>query len=577
MEAPRQTSSQAPLQPISGILCIGLILTLITLTGCYKPRPDRLQGNLGYEQLHQQLIQEQQKLQQTRANDMAAIEGNNTVVEQLPIEPLAPTYNPLEEVPVSISVQNEPLHNVLYVIARNAGLNLIIDPRISLENRITVTFEETPSSLVMEKLLEVYDLAWSVKGNILQVMQFEDAVFDLEFMNTDANGQLTTSSSLGEGGASAAFDVSGAVVTESEQGVYGDLLENVGNIIDETSSSGGGGGSDDSSNDSDSDDNDDDEYGYYTIDPSAGTLYVHTTPSKIKAIAKVINNLRERMSRQLIIDAQIMEVQLRDGFNLGIDWNFVQQRLIKGGAAVYGLGVNAGSFGTPMLNGIPQGLIIGPQNYTSPMSYQIVQGEKLPLEVPDVGLDTTFTSTIKALQEFGGVTAVSNPHVRARHNQPAMVTSGTTTDYVAQTQRERTIEDNGQTTTSYTTTIASAFSGITLGVIPFFHPSGSIDLKIFPMLTESDLSRQAIIGKGSLNETTITLPSTKVRNINTSVRVHDGDTVVLGGLISKTGTKNDSQTPGLGSVPGLGWLFKQRSDAETLTELVIIMKIRTAQ
>jgi MSHA type pilus biogenesis protein MshL len=571
-----EARKQAYCKPFTVIILAGLILGLITTTGCYKPRPDRLQGNLGYEQLHKQLVKEQQELQKTRDMGISEIEGNNTVQKELPIEPIAPTYNPLDEVPVSISVQNEPLHNVLYVIARNAGLNLIIDPKISLENRITVSFEETPSSLVMEKLLEAYDLAWKVKGNILQVMQFEDQIFDLEFMNSDSNGELSTASSIADTGATGGFNVTGAVNTKYDEGLYGDLIDNLNNIIDEKSPTAEDSDSDDSD---DEDDEDSTDYGYFTIDPSAGTLFVHTTPSKMKAIATVVNKLRKRMSLQVVIDAQIMEVQLSDGFNLGIDWNFVQQRLIQGGAAVYGLGVNAGSFGTPQLNGNSQGIVIGPTNYTSPMSYTIdaTTGEKIYSEVASAGLDSTFSATIKALQEFGGVTAVSNPHVRARHNQPAVVTSGTTTDYIAELQRERIVEDSGEVTTNYTTTTGSAFSGVTLGVIPFFHEGNSIDLKIYPMLTESDLRNKQTVGTGTESETSITLPSTKIRNINTAVRVHDGDTIVLGGLIYKNGNKSDSQTPGLGSIPGLGWLFKQRSDSETLTELVIIMKIRVAK
>jgi type II secretory pathway component GspD/PulD (secretin) len=70
------------------------------------------------------------------------------------------------------------------------------------------------------------------------------------------------------------------------------------------------------------------------------------------------------------------------------------------------------------------------------------------------------------------------------------------------------------------------------------------------------------------------LPNVTFRNVDTSVRVHDGDTIILGGLIYKETSKQDGQTPGLGSIPGFGWLFKNRDDSEYINELVIIMKIR---
>ncbi|MFN2343703.1 MAG: hypothetical protein ABR542_10125, partial [Desulfonatronovibrio sp.] len=72
----------------------------------------------------------------------------------------------------------------------------------------------------------------------------------------------------------------------------------------------------------------------------------------------------------------------------------------------------------------------------------------------------------------------------------------------------------------------------------------------------------------------ITLPTVNVRNVNTNVRINDGDTVILGGLIQKNSTDRDRATPGISGTPGLGWLFKQRNDSRELSELVVIMHVR---
>ncbi|NCD26861.1 MAG: hypothetical protein EOL86_14925, partial [Deltaproteobacteria bacterium] len=99
---------------------------------------------------------------------------------------------------------------------------------------------------------------------------------------------------------------------------------------------------------------------------------------------------------------------------------------------------------------------------------------------------------------------------------------------------------------------------------------GSVDLDVFPITSQVDLSKETTFVDGS----TVTLPVVDVRNVNTNVRTRDGDTVILGGLIYKTSQKNDSAVPGLGEVPGLGWLFNSRQDAEDTRELVIVMHIR---
>jgi type II secretory pathway component GspD/PulD (secretin) len=97
-----------------------------------------------------------------------------------------------------------------------------------------------------------------------------------------------------------------------------------------------------------------------------------------------------------------------------------------------------------------------------------------------------------------------------------------------------------------------------------------VDLNIFPITSEVDLSNKETFSDGS----SVILPVVKVRNVNTHVRVNDDAIIILGGLIYKDTKNNDRQTPGLGDIPGAGWLFKNRNDSEETKELVLIMHIR---
>ena len=521
--------------------CIVWVLVLMVCVACgCSPKRDRLKSKLGYQDLYTNMQKEQDFISEARKKEQATLESSSKKPAFV-VEPELPEFNPLEESRISISVRDEPLHDVLFVVARNAGLNIVIDPEISLENRITISFEDAPASVVVDTLLDAYDLAWSVKNNILYVQQYEEKNFALEFMNSKADVSIDSGgdifgSATADGGSndlSGNFKVSSSMGKGIESGsLYEFLQKNIETLLKGEKS----------------------ESGTYALDPISGHLYVKTSPKRMKAISSLIDSLRNKLSLQVVIDAQILEVSLSDGFQLGVDWNFVQSRVSNGRSYSYGLGFDSST-------GLGTRGTAGDTTATA-----LVLGQSVDSGVSSA-LDTVFQTTINALQTFGGVTVVSNPHVLARHGSPALVTSGTTKSYIKEITRET---DSETSKVSISTDTATAFEGVMLGVMPFINDDQSVDLNIFPITSKVDLSNEQTFSDG----TTLTLPVVDVRNVTTNVRAHDGDTIILGGLIYKSGSKTDDSVPGVGEVPGLGWLFNSRDDSESIRELVIIMHIR---
>lgn len=519
------------------LLLIASMLGML-VTGC-APSRNRLKSKLTYEDLHKTMQAEQERIQEARRQEMATLESDSGT-PALNLEPELPVFNPLEESRISISVRDESLHDVLFIVARNAGLNIVIDPEIELENRVTISFEDAPSSAVVETLLDAYDLSWEVRGNVLYVRRFEERNFALEFMNSksevsiDSGGDIFGSSDAESGSNDLAgnFKVSSSMGKGVEGGsLYEFLQKNVETLIQDGQG----------------------EKGSYALDPVSGHLYVRTSPKRMKAVSALVDKLRSKLARQVVIDAQVLEVSLSDGFDLGVDWNFVQSRVSRGRQYTYGVGVDGtDGFGTRGTSGdqSPTAIVIGDPSVTAANA-----------------LDTMFQATVNVLQTFGGVKVVSNPHVRARHGIPALVTSGTTKSYIKEITRETNTDDNS---VSISTDTATAFEGVMLGVMPFITDDKTVDLDIFPITSQVDLSNEQTFADG----TTLTLPVVDVRNVTTNVRAHDGDTIILGGLIYKSGNKEDRSVPGADNVPGLGWLFNNRKDSETVRELVIIMRIR---
>ena len=534
-------------------ILLALLVVLLSLgaASCQTDRKDYLESDLGYKVLQEKLKKENQQLVDIRQGE-SDFEDISLPEEEV-IEPVMPEYNPLDETTISISVQEETIHNVLYIIARNAGLNLIIEPGISLDNRVTISFENAVSSLVVEKLLQAYDLAWEVEDNILYVQRWNDQVFDLDFINVNsevssASGGDIFGSALeateGGGGGSA---LAGEFTMTSDTGgefdedsLYGFILKSVDSIISEEDQFGEGG-------EGGGDDGEEDTKGYFAIDPISGRLYVRTTPGKLRAVAKMLNNLKAKLSRQVIIDARLLEVSLSDEFQLGIDWNYVANRMMSGNP-----------------------LTVSWLGRTDVQARG--RAENQVLKIDGAFGDDTIDAAIEAMQEFGGVKTLANPHVRAKHSQPALFTSGTSSRYVSEITRETDDEGN----VLFTTTTATVFEGVMLGVVAYINDNDVIDMQIFPI--QSDVNDNSLVPvEVTASGDRISLPVVEVKNVSTTVRVKSGDTIILGGLIDKDSNKTDDQVPGLGSIPGLGWLFKTRTVNEDVRELVFIMTIRVVQ
>jgi len=528
------------------IVFLGLFVMSLGLAACQNPGT-MLESELEYDTLYKQLRKEEEQFVKMRAMEQQ-VERVPEEVKDL-IQPVMPAYNPLEDTTISISVQQETIHNILYIVARNAGLNLVIEPGIELDKRVTISFEDASSALVVEKLLQAYDLAWEVADNILYVQRFAEQTFKLDFVNTvteastSSGGDIFGSALSGEGDLTGQFTMSSTIGGEFEDSsLYGQILQSVDSILSEESAFGEQGVTGEEP----------ENPGYFAMDPLTGTLYVKSTPGKIRAVAVMLNNMKSKLSRQVVIDARIMEVKLSDNFQFGIDFNWVAQRMALGD-------------GTTTLSLLQRGsTAISARDFNTNGTIATVTGFQKG--------DDTFNAAVEAMQTFGGVKVVANPHVRAKHGQPALFTSGSSYKYVADISRD--VDDNGVVT--YTTTTANVFNGVMLGVVAYISDDDKIDMQIFPIKSEVDedsLTLKTVTASGDM----ITLPQVDVKTVNTTVRVKDGDTIILGGLIDKSSSKSDKGVPVVSDIPILGWMFKTRTDKDAVRELVIVMQVRVVK
>jgi len=275
--------------------------------------------------------------------------------------------------------------------------------------------------------------------------------------------------------------------------------------------------------------------GYYTIDKPIGLITVTAPRPLIEKIEAYLDHLKKELFRQVTIEAKIVEVQLNDTTKKGIDWS-----------ALLDTSVNLQLFGS-------SGIIYKPST-----SERVVSQITLP--------DNPFNILISALETQGPVKVLANPKVSVLNGQPALISIGDTYRYIEEVSV--TINDSGATSTTIKTD--NVMSGLGMSVIATVMGDDEIVLSLTPVTSQVTQP----IEEKSFSNLTVQLPQISIREMNTIVRVKDGDMLMIGGLIDNSDSTDVTKVPVLGDVPGLGRLFSYEEKTVKKKELVILLRPR---
>ncbi|WP_108649169.1 pilus (MSHA type) biogenesis protein MshL [Dongshaea marina] len=288
------------------------------------------------------------------------------------------------------------------------------------------------------------------------------------------------------------------------------------------------------------------------VSPQSGLVTVRAYPKELREVKKFLNDAQRNLQRQVILEAKILEVTLKDGYQQGINWTE--------------LGSNSFNFTTATTGNIPSGEL-------TTMTSAIGGGGQLNVNRGD------FKGAITLLKSQGDVNVLSSPRVTALNNQKAVIKVGDNEYFVTSISSDAS-EVNGSTVTTPTIEMEPFFSGIALDVTPQIDKDGTVTLHIHPAVVdvtsqEKDIDLAGFTQVASEGQdTTLKLPTAKsaVRESDTVVRARDGSVVVIGGLMQTMQEQIQSKTPLLGDIPGLGELFTNKRNVTVKTELVILLK-----
>ncbi|WP_278182973.1 pilus (MSHA type) biogenesis protein MshL [Vibrio misgurnus] len=286
--------------------------------------------------------------------------------------------------------------------------------------------------------------------------------------------------------------------------------------------------------------------------PQAGVITLRAYPDEIRQVTEFLGIAQQRMQRQVILEAKILEVTLSDGYQQGINWS----KAFSSNGTNYQIGsgtITQDSNGNPITSVLPGldtiGTLLGGQSNV-------------------VVSSGSFDAVISFMGTQGDLNVLSSPRVTAANNQKAVIKVGTDEYYVTDLSSVVGSGDNAQASPDITLT--PFFSGISLDVTPQIDDSGNVLLHVHPAVIEVEQQTKRI----TYNNQQIELPLAKssIRESDSVIRAKDGDVVVIGGLMKSHTLDRVSKVPFFGDVPGLGHLFRNTSKQTQKTELVILLK-----
>lgn len=548
-------------------------LIVVALTGCQSAAlRDGVSPNLG--SIDKTLDEAQ------RAQPDAATPPPEVAAALLP--PLTlnlPEPGPAAEPRFDVAVDNVAARQFFMGLVEGTPYNMVVHPEVG--GQVSLNLKNVSVAEVMQTVNSVYGYQYRRSGSVFEVLpaRLRSQVFKVDYLNMRrlgasrtrvSSGQIsdtssggnansgsnssstnttgtstsgTTSGGTGAGtsGTGSAGVVSGSEVnTQSEADFWRDLKSTVELLVGIQGDN------------------------RVVVNPQAGIVVVRAMPGDLREVEDYLSSLQNSVQRQVVLEAKIIEVELNDSFQAGINWAALAE-------PEEGESLVIGQFGG--------GTLLG--NSASGKTFNA------PLGSPSVAFDFTtfggmfgisanlndFAALIELLKTQGKVQVLSSPRVSTVNNQKAVIKVGTDEFFV--TDIDTTTNSTTGTTSSPTQTVdvqlTPFFSGVALDVIPQINEHDEVILHIHPTISEVTEQSKSI-NVTTTSELTVPLARSTVRESDTIVRARSGQVVVIGGLMKDSHSDEKAKTPILGDLPGVGAAFRHTRQVSTKSELVILLR-----
>lgn len=278
------------------------------------------------------------------------------------------------------------------------------------------------------------------------------------------------------------------------------------------------------------------------VNASVGMISVFGDQQQHATISEYLSKIIRRANRQVLIEATVIEVELSDEFQAGIDWQVSTQN--KDGKIA-----------------ISQALTGANLNSAPNVNASVAQFGGLNLELG-----------LKLLQAFGNAKVLSRPKIMAMNNQPALLKVVDNQVYFTVNVTTEPATSNSLAVTTFETEVHTVPVGFVMNITPFISDSDVISLNIRPTLSRivnfvedpnPELAKQSVSSR---------IPVVQAREMESMLRLHNRQTAVIGGLIQDTHQTERFAVPLLGDLPWLGRLFSYEKEVIKKSELIILIR-----
>ena len=311
------------------------------------------------------------------------------------------------------------------------------------------------------------------------------------------------------------------------------------------------------------------------LSPQSGVIVVRAMPDELRSIDAYLKATQLSVDRQVILEAKIIEVELNDNFQTGVNWasfasiksghtNRISTGFLAPGSSLAPL---------PFAGGQPPVITNGASGISASTGFGLSSAASAAGSMFGLALQTSnFAAMISFLESQGSVHVLSSPRIATMNNQKAVLKIGTDEFFVTGVSTTVTSTGTtGGTTSSPNVTLQPFFSGVVLDVTPQIDDQGNIILHVHPSVSQvTTVSKQ--IDLGSAGSLKLPLAASSTSEMDSMVRSQDGRIVAIGGLMRQATTSDRSQVPGAGDIPVLGALFRNTGQVIQKRELVVLIK-----
>ena len=467
-----------------------------------------------------------------------------------------------------LAVNNAPAGQVFMAIVSGTRYSMVVHPAV--KDPISVNLRDVTVFEALDTIREVYGYEYKMQGNriLIEPLSVQTRVYQVNYLMSQRKGKTdvrVTSGAISDspGTGSTALPVttgapattaleSSRISTTSNNDFWNEIDAALRAIV------GKEGGRN------------------VVMSPQAGVIVVRALPSELRNVSEFLKTMQVVVERQVMLEAKIIEVQLSDSHQTGVNWAAFSQGpnsriaggLLSPGAVLTPTGTISG-FTSNNADGTVAISSLLSSNPAAPG--MIAAGIGTPGTLFGLAFQTSnFAALIAFLETQGNLQVLSSPRIATLNNQKAVLKVGTDEFFVTNITTNTTT--TGTTSTqSPTITVSPFFSGVALDVTPQIDEHNQIILHIHPSVS-SVIEKTKNIDLGTSGTFRLPLASSTISESDTIVRVSNSNIVAIGGLMKETTQRTSSGLPVLGEVPIVGNLFSSKSRSVVKSELVILLK-----